>query len=317
MTALELGGDFAGSIRQPAAFCGVYGHKPSETAVPRICHFPGGLVPNNAVGMAVQGPMARSAADLALALDIIAGPVAGEAVAWQISLPRPRHERLAEYRVAFLPNPDWLELDTGIHGAMERLADELRRIGAMVGWVQPEWPGGLRHYHETFLRIIYAITASAPPAERSARAEQLRVGGSLDELAYAEGLLATAQEYIGWWELREQFREAYRAFFFDWDVLIAPNQTLNAFPHDERPVGSRTFLINGLPASKDSMMVHPGLCNLSGHPGTAFPFGLSRDGLPIGFQAIGPYLEDHTTIHFAGLVAAEFGGFVPPPGFDE
>jgi len=267
--------------------------------------------------MGVLGPLARSAEDLGLALDVIAGSHAGEEVAWRVSLPCPRHERLAGYRVALLPNPDWLELDADVQSAMERLADGVRRAGATVGWAQPEWPGGLRHYHETFLRIFYAITASEPPSERPARAAQLRAGGSMDDLAAADGLLATAQEYIGWWGKREQFREAYRNFFAEWDVLIAPNQSLQAFAHDERPVGKRTFEINGVLASEDAMMVHPGLCNLSGHPGTAFPFGLARDGLPIGLQAIGPYLEDRTSIEFARLVAAEFGGFVPPPGYDE
>jgi amidase len=55
--------------------------------------------------------------------------------------------------------------------------------------------------------------------------------------------------------------------------------------------------------------VYPSLANLSGHPATAFPVGLTRSGLPIGLQAIGPYLEDRTPIRFAALVAREFGGF--------
>jgi len=317
LTPLELGGDMAGSVRQPAAFCGVYGHKTSETAVPRTGHFPGGLLPNNAVGFGVQGPMARSAEDLALALDVLAGPLEREAVAWRIELPEPRRKRLSEYRVAFLPNPDWLVLDDDIHAAVERLADGLSRAGATVGWTQPEWPGGLLRYHEVFLRIMYAFTASIPPDDRPAIAAQMRASGTIEGLAFADGLMATAQDYVGWWGEREQFVEAYRAFFSEWDVLVSPVQGLTAFPHDERPHHERTITINGVPATGESLMVHPGLCNLSGHPGTAFPVGLSREGLPTGLQAIGPYLEDRTPIHFAGLVADEFGGFVAPPGYTE
>src|SRR5258708_23816343 len=75
LTPLEFGSDIGGSIRVPAAFCGVYGHRPSETAVPRHGHFPGSPVPNPALGMAVPGPLARSAADLQLSLNVISGPV--------------------------------------------------------------------------------------------------------------------------------------------------------------------------------------------------------------------------------------------------
>jgi amidase len=61
--------------------------------------------------------------------------------------------------------------------------------------------------------------------------------------------------------------------------------------------------------------VYPGLATLCGHPATAFPFGLTRHGLPIGLQAIGPYLEDHTPLRFAALVAQKFGGYQTPPGY--
>ena len=77
LTPLEFGSDIGGSIRVPAAFCGVYGHRPSETAMPRSGQFPMPPMPNAAVVMGVQGPMARSAEDLELALDVAAGPEVG------------------------------------------------------------------------------------------------------------------------------------------------------------------------------------------------------------------------------------------------
>ena len=81
LTPLEYGSDIGGAIRVPAVFCGVYGHRPSETALPRSGQFPMPPLPNAAVVMGVQGPLARSADDLALALDVAAGPDAGEDVA--------------------------------------------------------------------------------------------------------------------------------------------------------------------------------------------------------------------------------------------
>ncbi len=61
---------------------------------------------------------------------------------------------------------------------------------------------------------------------------------------------------------------------------------------------------------------YPGLCTLPGQPSTAFPVGFDEDGLPIGLQAIGPYLEDHTPLHFVELLErAELSKFVPPKNY--
>ncbi|MEZ4568827.1 MAG: amidase family protein [Thermomicrobiales bacterium] len=75
MTPLEIGGDQAGSIRVPSAYCGLFGHKTSETAGPRSGHFPSGRLPNAAFAMATQGPLARSAADLKFLFDAMVGPL--------------------------------------------------------------------------------------------------------------------------------------------------------------------------------------------------------------------------------------------------
>src|SRR5712691_11142750 len=103
LTALEVGSDIGGSIRVPAAFCGVYGHRPSETALPRSGQFPMPPQPNSTVVMGVQGPLARSADDLELALSLLAGPEVGEDVAWRVELPPARRSRLTDFRVGILP----------------------------------------------------------------------------------------------------------------------------------------------------------------------------------------------------------------------
>ena len=77
-----------------------------------------------------------------------------------------------------------------------------------------------------------------------------------------------------------------------------------------------TIDIDGQLHPYGDQLVYPALATLSGQPATAFPVGLSSAGLPMGLQAIGPYLEDLTTIRFAALVEREFGGFAPPPAFD-
>ena len=140
--------------------------------------------------------------------------------------------------------------------------------------------------------------------------------------AHARGIAATASEYIIWFSRREQYRAAYRAFFQEWDVLLAPAINMLPYPHIERPWPSDdsditiTLPIHGAPVPYLHGLVYPSVATLAGQPATGFPVGLSRDGLPVGLQVIGPYLEDRTPIRFAALLAREIGGFRRPPGFD-
>jgi amidase len=312
LTPLEIGSDIAGSIRVPASFCGVYGHKPSETAIPGSGHFPRGPLPNPAGGLGVLGPLARSAGDLQLALDVVGGPDAGEDAAWRLEIPPARHARLADYRVAVLPRIPWLPLDSEIAAAHDELAAALGRIGARVAMAQPESFGDLRQHHQLYLSLFAALTGGGAPEEaRRARAEQERVGDPEFDAAFARGLEASAAEYLAWHDQRQHFRAAYRAFFRDWDVLLAP-----AFPHTNAPLQERWHEVGGQRVAYCLQYAYPALATLSGQPATAFPVSLTRTGLPIGLQAIGPYLEDRTTIGFAALVGQELGGFRRPPGYD-
>jgi amidase len=122
LTPLEIGSDIGGSIRVPAAYCGVYGHRPSETAVPRAGAFPFADAPNPAFVMGVQGPLARSALDLELLFDVVAGPVEGEDVAWRLDLPAPRHERLGEFRVAIMPPLSLAQPSSEVQTKVDELA---------------------------------------------------------------------------------------------------------------------------------------------------------------------------------------------------
>lgn len=315
LTPLEFGSDSGGSIRQPAAFCGIYGHKPSESAVASYGHLLFPDAPNPTVAMFVQGPLARFAEDLELALEVISGPGIGEDVGWQLKIPSARHNRLSDYRVAILPAISWLPVDDEIMAALDRLVTNLSRVGVRVQETQPEPLGDMRDYYALYLSIYHAMSQGGQSAaERRAQADEIRRDSpDFDGLACANGLLADVSDYIIWFVQREQYRAAFRAFFQEWDVLLSPASMVNAFPHNDEPVDNRQFEINGRIVPYGHQSVYPSLCNLSGHPRTAFPVGLTRSGLPIGLQTIGPYLEDRTSIRFADLIAREFGGFCPPP----
>ncbi|HEY3108363.1 MAG TPA: amidase [Chloroflexota bacterium] len=316
LTPLELGSDVGGSIRLPAAFCGVYGHKPSETAVPRTGHFPGWPLPNPAGIMSVQGPLARSAADLELALEQIVGPEVGEDAAWRLELPPARHARLGNFRVAILPPVGWAPLDGEVVAALERVGALLGDLCARVAIAQPEGFGDLRDFFATYYRLLAIRVGRAQSRqERLAEAERARARAGIDT-AWAEGLEADARDFLSHLDARERYRAAYRAFFRDWDVLVAPITLTTAFPHDRRPFAERRLVVNGQPTRYNLQIVYPAVATLGGQPATAVPIGLSSEGLPIGLQAIGPYLEDRTTIRFAELLGRELGGLARPPGYD-
>lgn len=319
LSALEFGSDIGGSIRVPASFCGIYGHRPSETAVPRSGHVPGSPRPNPAFVMGVQGPLARSADDLELALDVITGPDIGEDAGWRLQLAPPRQDTLPAFRVAVLPAPDWLPVDAEIQAALDGVAVRLSRLGAKVKTAQPRG-FDLREHHGVYIALLTlmlfadldagareGVTASLNRSDDEFRGQQLR------------GLNATAGEFMAMLHRRERYREAYRAFFRDYDILLSPVAITPAFEHIAPEVSfpERTLTINGKTVPYERMSVYAGVATLSGQPATAFPAGRSRAGLPLGLQAIGPYLEDRTPIRFAALLAREFGGYSPPPGYEK
>ena len=117
-------------------------------------------------------------------------------------------------------------------------------------------------------------------------------------------------------EARTKLRYACHEFFKRFDVLLTPVAATAAFPHNRNANrDERTVMVNGKPAPYAEQIFFAGFASLSYLPATAAPIGLTREGLPAGLQIIGPEGEDPTTIEFARLLAAEIGGFVPPPAY--
>ncbi len=267
--------------------------------------------------MGVQGPLARSAQDLMLAFSVVSGPDIGEDTAWRLDSPAPRHERLADFRVAVLPRIPWLPVDSEILAAQENLVAGLKKAGATVEEAQPELFADMRAHHELYSSLLTVLTSVGRPLEARQRlAEGMRNSSDTFGDAGARGLEASASDLLVWLGQREKFRQSYRDFFRSWDVLLAPITIVPAFPHTDLPWPQRTVEVDGRAENYGLQTVYPAVATLCGQPATAFPVGLTRSGLPIGLQAIGPYLEDRTPIQFASLVEREFGGFQSPPGYD-
>ncbi len=314
LTPLEFGSDIGGSIRVPAAFCGLYGHRPSDSAVPRSAGFPPDSPPNPAAVMAVQGPLARSARDLEIALDVIAGPEPGEDQ-WRLEIPPARSGTLAGLRVAVLPRIDFVQVDDEIVAAQSLVADVAARAGAVVREAAPPGWDPRAHYASYRAMLNVSVLQQMSTEDRALMVEELRRSG--DEFAEGSirGVTATAAVFFQLMREREYCRRSFRAFFRDYDVLLCPIIITPAFEHDDRPFTERSVLINGKPERYERQLVYPAVATFPGQPATAFPVGLHSTGLPIGLQALGPYLEDRTPIRFAELLEREIGGFTPPPKY--
>lgn len=314
LTPLEIGSDIGGSIRVPAAYCGIYGHRPSETAIPRAGAFPFGDLENPAIVLGVQGPLARTTADIELLFDVVAGPGEGEDAGWRLALPPARHDTLAAFRVAIMPPTPLAQPSDAMQEKVDELASFLGRAGATVAQAMPELDH--RAYFADYLTLLTAITSvgmSREPREEAARATD--PGNDEILAALRAGYIVDANAYINLLSRREHARAAWRAFFANWDVLVCPTALDVAFEHQSGDQDQRVLTVDGRSVSYMLNIVYPMWAIHAGQPATAFPAGLSSSGLPVGLQAIGPYLGDRTTIQFARMLEREWHAFESPPGY--
>ncbi len=314
LTALELGSDIGGSIRNPAHFCGVYGHKPSFGLVPLQGHIPGppGTLQNTDISVA--GPMARSADDLELALDVLAGPGAADAVAWRLQLPPPRQQTLRAWRVAAWLDDPACTVDAAVSERLQATVQALREAGVQVDdTARPAH--GFVDGRRVFRELLFAAVSPALPAS-AFDALTTEVQGNDEDRLYARATTMRHRDWLKVHEERERQRLNWARFFTRYDVLLCPVTPTSAILHDpSQPEDARTILVNGQPRSYWAQTDWAGLIGAALLPVTVAPLGRTAAGLPVGVQIVGPWLEDRSTIAFARQLAALIGGFEAPPGF--
>ncbi|WP_083654800.1 amidase [Burkholderia sp. SRS-W-2-2016] len=322
--ALELGSDIGGSIRIPAHFTGVFGHKPSYGIVPmRGTGAPGGRIADR--DLSVAGPLARSALDLELALDLLVNREPLAAKGWRLTLPPARQTALRAFRVLVLDAWPGTEASLSERWVVERLVERLRAQGTRVTRAA-DLPEGLLpdlSVSHALFRTLSGSSLAEPPPLSPRSLKQLDALHPDDHSARAAHLRAPALSHREWLKANEQryvLRHAWEKLFAEFDVVVTPVAPTPAFEHGHQvPKDERSYPVAYADGVRDvpffELFYWAGLPVLPGLPATSFPLGLGDDGLPVSAQAVGAYLEDRTTIAFAHAFETAYGGFVAPPAF--
>ncbi len=316
LSGLEIGSDIGGSIRNPAHFCGVFGHKPTWELLPMRGHAgPGVLTPTD---ISVIGPLARSAYDLQTALEVMAGPDEIPARGYALNLHQPAQKNLRDFRVAVWKDDPIAPVDREVIERVDRVADMFASAGATVDEAaRPEFTA--EQVMTTYQNLLWANMASRQSDDAYDAMKQVVAQLPASDQGPGANLLraqvASYRDFARHNEARTHIRWAYHRFFQSWDVLLTPMMATAAFPHDQSEMAGRRITVNNEPQPYFQQLFWAGLSGVSYLPSTVIPTGPNSRGLPIGVQIVGPEYGDLLTLKAAQLLEDEGLVFQPPAAF--
>lgn len=292
MTPFDVGTDMQDSIRLPAAFCGVYGLKPTEHRVSLAGAFPdpGGTARSVRL-MSCLGPLARSVEDLSLIYRIIAGPDESDTDLAPVPVEDMLKLDLKTLRIAFASSFPGFPVAGDISAVVENLARQLRSAGATVE--EAKLPKLDLHddleQGGVLIGMMMEAAQPGPPKEPSP------VSRWFEAHARRDGSIL-----------------AWDRFFDNWDALLCPVAMTTAFPHCEPGTSVK---VDGKDQSYWMLPAYGAIFNYSGHPALSLPCGQDSDGLPIGLQLVGKRWSESRLLGFARAIEPLTGGFRRPPGY--
>lgn len=319
-TALELGSDIGASIRNPAHYCGVWGHKPTWGVVPLDGQQRPGDICIDALDIAVAGPMARSARDLSLAMEILAGspPRAFGTLGWGPMTWRDSGVPPERMRVAVITNDAVAEVDASVSQPIAALADFMRARGLTVSEIDAVRPVDSEEAWEVYVHLLRAATGARLDGAAYAAAQAQAANDKGDRPTYAawhwHASTMSHREWVQYDQRRIALRRQWAAFFEQWDLLICPVATTPAFAHmHEGERWERMVQVNGADQPSTQALFWAGYPGVAGLPATAVPLGRSSEGLPVGAQIVGPLFGDPMCLRLAQWIEDSYCAFVPPP----
>ena len=317
LTGIEAGSDIGASIRNPAHYCGVFGHKPTWGVVSPKGHALAGNVAYGDIG--VVGPLARGADDLEIAMDIMAGPDAIDGRGWTLSLPRSKKKSLREFKVDVLLTDPNAEVDHSVQELIQKLAEFLVKQKAKVD--DKARPAiDTAELNDVYVRLLRAATSGRMPDEmwKFSLDEAKKLPAS-DMSYYAQMMRGNSLSHRTWLQLNEKrhrMRLAWDEFFGDYDLMLCPVAVTAAFPHDQQGLRHlRTIVVDNKKVPVVDQIFWAGYSGVVHLPSTVAPIGLTQEGLPVGVQIIARQYGDYESIRFAQLLEQEYRGFEPPPAF--
>ncbi len=292
MTPFDVGTDMQASIRLPAAFCGVYGLKPTEHRVSLAGGFPdpGGIARSVRL-MSCVGPLARNIEDLALIYRIIAGPDGADTDLAPLPVEPMPKLGLKSLRIAVARSFPGLPVAAEISAAVESLAAQLASAGATVE--EAKLPKLDLHDDLSeggaLIGMMLEAAQPEPPAQPTPVSK------------WFAALVRRDRSILAW-----------ERFFESCDTLLCPVAMTTAFPHCKP--GS-PLKVNGKDASYWMLPAHGAVFNYSGHPALAFPCGQDSNSLPIGLQLVGRHWSESHLLGIAKAIEPVTGGFRRPPAY--
>jgi len=319
LTPLEVGSDIGASIRNPAHYCGVFGHKPTYGLVPAHGH--GNPGSPTLIDIGVAGPMARFASDLTLGLDVMAGAGGLDARAWKLELPAPRKYRPEQIKAAVMLESDCCVVqDDELTAQLDATVQALGDLGVQLDYhARPDLD--LEQAHHNYLMLLRSATGAEYPVdayEAQREHAQRWDDGERDYRALAGCAITMSHwQWARHHEEREHARLVWDAFFDEYDVLLCPTAASAAYPHDhEGERADRTITVNGGQEFTTDQLFWAGLSCGVYLPGTVAPAGLTASGVPCGLQIVAGHLRDRESIAFAEFMERELGGYLTPPGYE-
>ena len=288
-TPIAVGTDGGGSIRIPAAFCGVVGHKPTFGLVPKLPGFRGWP------SLSVDGPITRSVRDAALTLHLMAGASPEDDLTWPVDVGDllgavTRPVDWSTLRVAVSEDLGWAPVEQSVRAAFRDAVRRLVDDGARVTEAHPDAPYPTQLWND--LALPEGFASEGPLLEE---AGDLLSAGTREIIE--AGRPASARDYLDALERRRGYRRRWDRFFEDYDVLLTPSMPLPAFGTDVTSPAA----IDGVPVDPffDDWCALALPANLTGGPACAVPTGWDPSGLPVGMQVMGPRWADARVLQVA------------------
>lgn len=317
LTGLEIGSDIGGSIRNPAHFCGVFGHKPTHgllwmkghAAIPNVRSMP---------DISVIGPLARSADDLRTSMALLAGPDPIAARGYKLDMPNLDGRSLKDLRIGVWATDNNAPIAKEVEDRIHKVANALTDSGAKID-AQSRPRFNAENSHDIYLTLLHATMASRKPdAEYESLVEYVNTLDPNDNSFTSKVFRGNVASFKTWSaanEARNKLRWAWHEYFSEFDAMIMPVMPTAAFKHDHRTLSKRTILVDNAERDYFEQVFWAGLTGVALLPSTVIPTGLNLDGLPIGLQIVGPEFGDMITIGIAQELERLGFDFTPPADY--